>query len=278
MVVNSDHIATVDVYYSLRFAGGSAGIEDVQRVFGVHDFRRTVGGLLADQFVEIDFVKFKLTGRIGAAQDNNLIYALKTNNGFLHNGAQAHALASTIADISSENDACLSIFNAAAQGLHAEAGVNHGVDGADARAGQHGNHAFQIQRHINNDAVTFLHPQGLQRIGGTGNEVQELAVSHLPFGAIFACPDVGDFIFASSPDLAVETVPGDIALAADKPFEGRILPVKNLCPGLEPFQFVGHIRPEAVGIFNRALVFGRIIAQARLRYQRRGGMNFIFRV
>src|SRR5215813_11127570 len=180
MVVNSDHIATVDVYYSLRFAGGSAGIEDVQRVFGVHDFRRTVGGLLAHKLVEIDFVKFKFNGRIGAAQDNNLIYALKTNNGFLHNGTQTHALASAITDISGQNNAGLSVFNAAAQGLHAEAGVNHRVDGANAPLGQPGNYAFQIPPHIYHDALAFLNAQGLQSIGGAGNEVQELAVSHLP--------------------------------------------------------------------------------------------------
>ena len=109
----------------------------------------------------------------------------QAGNGLIDNRTQAHAFTATESHISSYDDLCLGIFNAAAQGLHAEARIDNRMHRANPGTGQHGNHTFQRQRHINNDAVALLHPEGTQTIGGTRDEIEKLAVGDLLLLALF---------------------------------------------------------------------------------------------
>src|SRR5262249_49881051 len=204
---------------------------------GIHHFCRALGFLLADEFVEIDFMRAELDGRRAPPPDRDFVHDFEAGDGFLHDRPQLHALAAAMREISGENHVRLGVFNAAAQRLYTEAGIDHGVHRADPRAGQHRYHALQSQRHINDDAIARLHTQRLQPVGGAADKVEELAIGDLPLRAVFRRPCIGDFVLASGFHLAVERVVSDVALAALEPLEGRILPIKDFLPRLEPFQF-----------------------------------------
>jgi len=62
--------------------------------------------------------------------------------------------------------------------------------------------------------------------------------------------------------VAVETVVGQVDLAADKPFGPRAIPFENFVPRLEPVQLVGDAAPEFVGVVDRFFVNAFVLGEA----------------
>ena len=61
------------------------------------------------------------------------------------------------------------IHDAVTKCLMAESGVNHGVDGSNARAGKHGNDALDGEWGVDDDAVALLYIETLQSISEPAN-------------------------------------------------------------------------------------------------------------
>ena len=148
------------------------------------------------------------------------------------------------------------------------------MHGSDPRTRQHGDHAFQRQRHIDDDAVALFHAERLKAVRGPRDGIEQLAISDLPLRAVFSGPDVRDFVLAPGLYLAIERVVRDVALAALEPFECRIFPVKDFSPGMEPLKLVGRGRPKGFRIVDRTFVLRCVVAHARLLSEKFGRMQF----
>jgi hypothetical protein len=72
---------------------------------------------------------------------------------FIDSGFQVDTAASAITDVGTNDHFRFAIFDTRAQGRSRKTSVNHSVNGANARAGQHGNREFGRKRHIKRDAV-----------------------------------------------------------------------------------------------------------------------------
>ena len=70
-----------------------------------------------------------------------------------------------------ENDLRRGVVNAGGEFARRETAEHDRVDGADAGAGKHRDHRFRHHRHVENDAIAFLHA-----------EVAQHAAEHLRFG------------------------------------------------------------------------------------------------
>ena len=57
------------------------------------------------------------------------------------------------------------VVNAVGDGVGSESAENDGVDGADARAGQHGDGQFRRHAHVDRHTIALLDAQCLQAVG-----------------------------------------------------------------------------------------------------------------
>ena len=86
---------------------------------------------------------------------------------------------------------------------------------ADSGAGEHRRHAFNRQRQINHDSVAFDDVQRFQAVGKTADSFKQFGVSDFDFLAVFAEPDIRDFVRFR---VTVERVQSDVRFPADEPF------------------------------------------------------------
>ena len=137
-----------------------------------------------------------------------------------------------------------------------------GMRRADARASEHGDRQFRTHAHVDRDAIALLHAERLQDIGELADFGEQLLISEGADFAGFAFPDDSGFVGASVLDVTVETVVGEIDLAADEPFRPRTIPLENFRPRLEPVQLLGDSSPELFGIFAASLIKAFVVFEA----------------
>ena len=155
-------------------------------------------------------------------------------------------------------DPTLGVLNALGQGLHAEAAVDHRVDGADFRTGQHGDGQFGDATHVDGHPVPLLHPHALEDVGETVHLLPKAVVGEGAAVPGFALPDQGQLVTPPRLHMAVQGVVNDVRLRADKPLvKGRITVVQDLLPGFEP---VHHLLSPVLPEFDR--VFGALLPVA----------------
>ena len=151
------------------------GVEDEQRIFGVHVFGRTFGRKL-HQLAEIDFARAGgLKGFGIAREDDDLLDRLQSVERLIHNAFQRNRLAAAEAGVADDDDLAPARLRCGRAARCAQSGVDHRVDRSDARASQHGDHALKRQRHVDDDAVALLHAQRLQSVGKAADIAIELA-------------------------------------------------------------------------------------------------------
>ena len=152
-------VAARGVDQTFGLAGGSAGIEDKERIFGVHGLGWAEGigggdgrgppkiaagghgsGALGSALVDKDFV------------DVGTVPQRVVDGGFKLDGRAA-----AVADILGNDRAATGILDAIGDGRSGETAKDHRVHGTKARAGEHGNGQLGGHTHINSDAVAFAH-------------------------------------------------------------------------------------------------------------------------
>ena len=69
------------------------------------------------------------------------------------------------------------VVNSYCQFVGGKAAEHHGVNGAQARAGQHCNGRFRYHRHVNHHPVTFVHTFIFQGTGKGGYCIGELSIA-----------------------------------------------------------------------------------------------------
>ena len=139
------------------------------------------------------------------------------------------------------------IGDAVGDGRGAEAAENHGMDGADASAGEHGDGQLGNHGHIDRDAIAGLHAEGMQHVGKLADAFVQFGESVLDGRAVFGFPHQRGFVSVFF-EVAVEAVVGDVEFAADEPFGVGRVPFQNFFGSFEPVEEFGLFTPELFGI------------------------------
>ena len=105
-------------------------------------------------------------------------------------GLELDQLAAAVAAIGGDDEARLGILDAIAQRQRGKSAEHHRMDGADARAGVHGDDGLGHQRHVDDDAFAgLLHAQRAQRVGEAADLGMQLPVGQAAYSAILGLED-----------------------------------------------------------------------------------------
>lgn len=165
------------VHDTLGLAGGARGVEQEERVLGVHGLGRVVGGPLLGLLVPPQIATLS-ERHIGASAlvDQAVLDVRALLESIVDNLLGANGLAAALALVGGDDNLGLGVNDAIAQRVGAEAREDHGVDSADARAGQERDDGFGNHGHVQSDRVALLHAHLLEHPRELGHLRHELAV------------------------------------------------------------------------------------------------------
>ncbi len=135
-----------------------------------------------------------------------------------------------------------------------EPAEDHGVDGADAGAGQHRDDGLGHHRHVDHDAVALLDAERAEHAGEAGDELEQLGVGVGAHGLRDRrVVDQGRLVGAAGDDVPVEGVVAGVEHAAgEPPVEGRGVVVEHPRRRGDPVDAGGRVAPEAGGVLEAA--------------------------
>jgi hypothetical protein len=141
-------------------------VEDEERILGVHPLRGATRGFGRDKlFVAHVASRDPVDVGARAAHDDDVPdRELVRGDRLVHVGLERHLLAAAHALVGRDNERRRAILDAARERLRREAAEDDGMDGAHARAGEHRNRGLGDHRHVDRDAIAFLHAEPAQRI------------------------------------------------------------------------------------------------------------------
>ena len=103
VVIGAHHVATVDVEHALGCAGGAAGVEDIQRVLGIHLLGRAVDAAFSHQLVEVDISGSRVLRRPLPAPDHHVFNQVHALDGLVADPLQVDLVAPPVADIGGDD-------------------------------------------------------------------------------------------------------------------------------------------------------------------------------
>ena len=142
---------------------------------------------------------------------------------------------------------------------------HHGVDGADARAGQHGDQRFRDHRHVDDDAVALPNAHLLQDAAECRDFVQHLGVGvNLLLAGYGAIVDDGRLHTAPALHMPVEAVVAGVRHPAREPAAVNALgSVEDALRLLDPVDVARRVGPEPFRVAFPACVNFRVMARAK---------------
>ena len=270
-IVHAHQVAAGGMDHALGLARGATGVEDEQRVLGIHHL-----GIAVDLAPPLDVVEVLLalageadrvvTGAGAAAVDDHVVHRGQVAHGLVHDGLEGDGLPAAVGEVGTDHDLGAGVLDAGAQGQGAHACVDHAVDGADAGTGQHRDDALRGEGHVEDHAIALLHAQALEGVGEAVHLAVEAVVGVGALVAILAHPQQGSLVAAIAVHVAVDAVDRGVQLPADEPGVVGGVELEDLRPGLGPVQGPGLLGPEGGRIFlsQGALHFvvdGRLLGQ-----------------
>ena len=182
-------------------------------------------------------------------------------------GLQRDGVALAVAAVGCDHDLRVGVVDAVDQRLRGEAREHHGVDRADARAGEHRDGQLGDHRQVDADPVALGHALRLEHVGEAPDLGVQVGVGDAAGVARLALPVVGDLAAVTRLDVAVQAVVGDVELAPREPLgEGRV-PLQHVVPGLRPAQALRMAGPPGLGVLVRLVVDG-FVARQRIGAER----------
>tara|TARA_B100000674_G_scaffold477395_1_gene472881 strand:- start:108853 stop:109530 length:678 start_codon:yes stop_codon:yes gene_type:complete len=192
------HIAAGGVQYAFGFAGGTGGVQNKQRIFGVYFLRQaSVGsGPGGSGIVHIPLI-VPLHFTAGMTHHQHMLHRVNTGVGQcrIHIVLQGNGAAATQALIGGHHQFGTAILNPAGQRFRREATEHHGVYGPEPGTGQHGKHRLGNHGHVDHDPIPLTHSQSLHGIGTAAHFIMQLLIgddSGCPGG--IRLPDDGGLI------------------------------------------------------------------------------------
>ncbi len=254
-----DVVAAGGVQHALRLSGRARGVEDEQRVLGVHVLARALAGHDLRGLVVVDVAhRIHLDLRAGPPHHDHMIDAADFGDRRIGVGLERHLAAAAQAFVGRDDDVRLAVLDAAGERIGREAAEHHRMDRADARAGEHRVRGLRDHRHVDGDAVALRDVAVAQDVGHPAHLVVQLLIGDLLVVLrVVAFPDDRGLVGALS-QMPVDAVVGDVGDAVLEPFDrdvaGAERGVLDLARRSVPVDALGLIGPEGVRVLQRARV------------------------
>ena len=251
------------VHDALRRAGGAGGVEDEERILGIHHHGLAMIGDALHLLVEPD-VAVGIPGNVVAGATNHeLLHAGHAFERLVGIGLQGREAAAARRLVGGDDELGAGALDAGAQGIGGEAGEDDGMDRADAGAGEHGIGGLRDHREVEDDPVALLDAHRMQDVAELGDLLVELLVGDvLAHLGVVAFPDDGGLVGAVL-QVAIDAVGGDVELAVLEPFDRDVVEVErcilDLGIGPDPVQPLAVLAPERIRIGHGRLVHRRIL-------------------
>jgi hypothetical protein len=149
-----------------------------------------------------------------------------------------------------DDEAGVAVDDAGVQGVGGEAAEDDRVDGADARAGEHGDDGLGDHRQVDRDPVALRHAVRLEGAGGPRDLLEELGVGDVPAVPGLALEVDGDAVAVAGGDVPVDRVLARVERAVREPArDGGVRPVQGLGGLRAPRQkLAGLLQPELLAV------------------------------
>ena len=230
-------IAPGGVHDAFGLRRGTARVEEVQQVFGVHRFRRAVGTLAGDEVVPPHVTALGPgDSLLGAAQHQHPLDRRTLRDRLVCRLLEWEHTATAPRAVAGDEHLGLRVVDAVAQGVGREAAEDHRVRGADASAREHGHRELGNHAQVDVDAIALDDPEGSQRVGQPADVIEQGRVGDRAGVARFALPVIGDLVAVPGGDVAVEAVVRSVELPAHEPLRVRRIPLEDLVPLLVPVE------------------------------------------
>ena len=172
-----DQITRRGVQHALRLAGRARRVEDEQRILRVHLRAGALRGHHVLGLVVPNVAhRIHVDRRAGAFDDDDEIDAADFGDRRVGIGFERNLASAADAFVGGDDDVRLAILDAAGERIRREAAEHHGMDGADARAGEHGVSRLRNHRHVDGDAVALLDVAVAQDVGEAADLVVQLLI------------------------------------------------------------------------------------------------------
>ena len=175
-----------------------------------------------------------------------------------------HGFATTNPLIGGDHHAARGIVNAIFERLRGEATEDNRVDGADTRAGEHGERGFGNHGHVDTHTVTLTDSLRSQSVREATNLNLELLVGK-PLGVIGVIPLPDNrSVICTLRQVPVNAVHGDVQLGVDKPAGSTSgdIGIRDRGPGRMPVEKLRLLGPKCLGVIQR-LAIQRLVTLRR---------------
>ena len=244
-------IPAAGVQDAFGLARRAGGVEDEQRVLGIHHFGRAGVRLLRHQFAIPSVPRLiHRNGRAGVPHDQHVFDAFRALDAqrLIDEFLQRYALAAAKSLIGGDDQDRVTVRYPAAQCLGGEAGEDDGVNGSNARACEHRDGDVRDHRQVDRHAIPFLDAERSQSVRASADPLVKLAVADV-FAAlrVIRLPDDRGLVAAGF-EVPIQAIAGDVELAVVEPAdvailrrEARVLDVRKF---LDPIDAPADEAPE----------------------------------
>jgi hypothetical protein len=165
----------------------------------------------------------------------------------VHGGLELSRLTTPVGAVGGHDQLGRAVLDTGPNRFRRESSEDHGVDRADACAGQHRDDSLRDHGEVDRNAVPLLDSEFLERVGRLRHLVLEVSVGVRPAVSRLALEVNGHPVAVACLDMAVNGVICGVELAVLEPFGERgIGPVESLCEFLVPVE-------EPLGLFGPEL-------------------------
>ena len=178
-------------------------------MLGAHGNRLAVVRLALHRLAERQVTPgHHVAGGLGALVHQHIAHFLATTHGegFVDDGFERQLLAAAQLGIGSDNDAGAHVNDALVYGLGRKTAKHHTVNGAQARASLHGNHAFDGHGHVDQDTVALDHTERLERIGKAADAAQQFLVGDPCDRTVICFKNDGCLVLGGRAHVAIQAV------------------------------------------------------------------------
>ena len=205
---DAGHVAAGGVEDPLRLRGRAGGVEDVERVLGLHRLGRALGVGRRQHLVVEDVAA--LAHRAldpGVADDDDRLQRARwspmcsSTAGLIGAVLPLRRAPSTVTSAFASENSIRS-----AHRLGREAAEDDVVEGADPGAGEHRDDDLGDHRQVDPDHVALLDAEVLERVGEALDVAVQVGVGDVALLPLLAAPVVGDAVADAGLDVAVEAV------------------------------------------------------------------------
>ena len=278
-----DQIAARAVDNALGLAGRTRGVQDEQRIFGVHFLDGAFGSCVLHQSVHVDIATVDPSGLTAGVLDHeaaNLVRAVQKRG--IRVRLQRGDAAATGRFVCSDDDLGAAVVDAVCQSVGREARKHDRVDRTDTGTGQHRIRRFGDHGEIQDDTITFGHTLAAQDVRHAANLVVQLVVSDvLCFVVRIVGLEDDRSLVAALFEVTVNTVVGNVQGAIVEPLDADftevVVDVFDLGVGLDPVQTFAVLAPECFGVVHRLGIHLLILCRINMSGFREFSRNWIDR-